>query len=217
MMTQKNIIVPKTARYFILGEPSEQIEQIWFVCHGYGELAEYFIKKFEVLANEKTLIVAPEALNRFYRQGLTGRVGATWMTKVERESEIADYIHYLDLVYSEILASFKNEKMKINVLGFSQGTAAVCRWIAHKKSYIDNLVLWAGFFPHDLDYEANRELLNRLNTHIVVGEQDEFYSKEMVQEQLKIPVDKNIKHRFLYFKGKHEIHQETLLEVVKNI
>ncbi len=214
-MTQKNIVVPKTARYYVLGEHSEQTEQIWFVCHGYGELAEYFIKKFEMLVNEKTLIVAPEALNRFYRQGLTGRVGATWMTKEERESEISDYINYLNLVYAEVLSAFKNKKVKINVLGFSQGTATVCRWIANKMVHVDHLVLWAGFFPHDLDYESNRELLDRLNTSIVMGEEDEFYSKEMVEAQLKIPFEKGIKYNLSYFKGKHEMHSEILLELAK--
>jgi predicted esterase len=216
-MTQKNIVVPKTARYFVLGEPSEQTEQIWFVCHGYGELAQYFIKKFEVLKNENTLIVAPEALNRFYRQGLSGKVGATWMTKEERESEIADYINYLNLVYYEVLAAFKNKKVTINVLGFSQGTATVCRWLANKKAHADNLILWAGFFPHDLDYETNRELLDLLNTTIVMGEQDEFYSKEMVEAQLKIPIEKGIKCRLNYFEGKHEIHSETLSQLAKQL
>jgi len=215
-MLQKNIIVSKTARYFISGEISEQIEQVWFVCHGYGELANYFIKKFEILKNEKTLIVAPEALNRFYRQGLSGKVGASWMTKEERETEITDYINYLQLVYREVLGLLKNKKVKINVLGFSQGTATVCRWITAGKQQVDNLILWAGFFPHDLNYDANKELLNDLNAFIVMGEQDEFYTKEIVQEQLKIPIDKEIKHRFVSFKGKHEIHPETLLELTKS-
>jgi predicted esterase len=216
-MIQKNIVVPKTARYFVLGEPSEQIEQIWFVCHGYGELAKYFIKKFEVLNDGKTLIVAPEALNRFYRQGFSGKVGASWITKEERDSEIADTTNYLNLVYEELVAALKNKKVKITILGFSQGTATVCRWVSDKKIHIDNLVLWAGFFTHDLNYEDNRELLNRLNTFIVMGKQDEFYSEETVLEQLKIPTEKNINHRFLYFDGKHEIDSKTLLEIAKQL
>ena len=92
-MIQKNITIPKTARYFVLGEASEQIEEIWFVIHGYGQLANYFIKKFEVLNNGKNLIVAPEALHRFYWKGFDGKVGASWMTNVERLEEIADYIN----------------------------------------------------------------------------------------------------------------------------
>jgi len=215
-MLQKNIVVSKTARYFISGEISEHIEQVWFVCHGYGELANYFIKKFEILKNEKTLIVAPEALNKFYRQGMSGKVGASWMTTEERESEIADYINYLSLVYSEVLATIKNKEVKINVLGFSQGTATVCRWITTTKQQVDNLILWGGFFPRDLNYDTNRELLDDLNTFIVMGEQDEFYTKEMVEELLKVLVDKKIKHRFVYFKGKHEIHPETLLELANS-
>ena len=64
-MQQKNISITKTARYFILGDASEKIEEVWFVCHGYAQLANYFIKNFEVLDNGKNLIVAPEGLSRF--------------------------------------------------------------------------------------------------------------------------------------------------------
>ena len=40
---EKHIKVERTARYFTLGELNEHTEQIWFVCHGYGQLAEYFM------------------------------------------------------------------------------------------------------------------------------------------------------------------------------
>ena len=48
-MQKHQIIVPKTAKYFTLGELNENTETVWFVIHGYGQLAEYFIKKFKVL------------------------------------------------------------------------------------------------------------------------------------------------------------------------
>ena len=95
------IQVQKTGRYFTVGDPIEATHLI-FALHGYSQLAFYFIRPFEALNPKKYFIVCPEGLHRFYRQGNNGNVGATWMTKEDRESDIADYVLYLDQVYKEI-------------------------------------------------------------------------------------------------------------------
>lgn len=213
-MIQKNIIIPKTARYFVLGEPTEQIEEIWFVCHGYGQLANYFIKKFEVLNNGKNLIVAPEALHRFYWKDFNGKVGASWMTKVDRVDEITDYINYLDLVYEEVLLSFKNKKVRINVLGFSQATATVCRWLANKKPAIDQLILWAGFFPHDLDFENDKNYFNTIKPTVLIGKKDEFYNSEDIEKHKITMKEKEFVFDVIHFDGKHEIPEDILLQLI---
>lgn len=76
--------------------------------------------------------MAPEALNRFYLEGFAGRVGATWMTKEERLQEIDDYVNYLNQLYKTILANTDTSEITVNILGFSQGVATVCRWIANR-------------------------------------------------------------------------------------
>ncbi len=212
-MHQKNIIIPKTARYFVLGEPTHHIKTIWFVCHGYGQLANYFIKNFELLNDHKNLIIAPEGLHRFYWQGFSGKVVASWMTKEDRNEDIKDYINYLDAVYAEVLSSFKNKKVKINVLGFSQGTATVCRWIENKKCAIDNLILWAGAFPTDMDFKMNKFFFNAIKISLVIGNTDEFINEQQVQEHKNLLKTNAIKFQLIRFKGKHEIHQDTLLQL----
>ncbi|WP_261990367.1 hypothetical protein [Hymenobacter sp. BT188] len=64
---EHRLTVARTARYYQLGELTERTRHIWFVCHGYGQLAAYFIRHFAVLteAND-TVIIAPEGLSRFY-------------------------------------------------------------------------------------------------------------------------------------------------------
>lgn len=216
-MNQKNISVQKTARYFVLGEPSEQIKEVWFVLHGYGQLANYFLKKFEVLNNGFNLIVAPEALHRFYWQGFSGRVGASWMTKEDRLEEIKDYINYLNEVYDEVIAPFKRQKIKINVLGFSQGTATVCRWVTDKKAKVDNLILWAGIFPHDLNLEQEKTLLNDINSTIVMGDQDEFLTIDSVKKHIKELHEKGVNVQLTPFNGKHEIPSNELLLLAESL
>jgi predicted esterase len=214
-MQQKKIIVPKTARYFILGEPTEEITTVWFVCHGYGQLASYFIRNFEMLKTRQTLIVAPEGLHRFYWEKFSGRVVASWMTKEDREDDIIDYVSYLDLVYDQVLATLKHKKIKIVVLGFSQGTATVCRWIANKRSHVDELILWAGSLPPDVDF--SNELIKTLKIYFVVGDADEFIKEEQVNEYRQLLEEKKLLAEIIRFKGKHELHEGTLTALAAHL
>src|ERR671933_2286542 len=108
MMREHHLTVTRTARYVTLGDVHDSLRQVWFVCHGYGQLAARFLRHFEDLNDGHRLIVAPEALSRFYVESGPGTrhadvpVGATWMTREDRLSEIADYVSYLDGLYAQL-------------------------------------------------------------------------------------------------------------------
>ena len=55
---------PRTARYWHVGTPDAR--DVWVALHGYGQLAEYFVRHFVPFAGDERLVVAPEALSRFY-------------------------------------------------------------------------------------------------------------------------------------------------------
>jgi predicted esterase len=135
---------------------------VWFVCHGYGQLAAYFVRHFRVLtdADPTTVIIAPEGLSRFYLNGTGGRVGATWMTKEDRLAEIDDYVAYLNQLADQVLAAAPAD-VRITVLGFSQGAATVSRWLARARFRPARLVLWAGSFPPDMEFAARGAGLRR--------------------------------------------------------
>jgi len=216
-MQQKNIIVPKTARYFILGELNEQTDTIWIVLHGYAQLANYFIKNFESIQQPNNIIVAPEGLHRFYWQGFSGMVVASWMTKEDRLEDIKDYSNYLEMVYNEVVSTFKNKKVKINVFAFSQGTATTLRWLSIKKPLIHNLILWGGTFPADINFDMDKVYFNSLNTYFVMGTKDEYISEKDVEEQENTLKKNEIRFQSIRFEGKHEIEQKTLLNLVKQL
>jgi len=209
----KNISVYKTARYFVMGKPSARINSVLFVLHGYSQLAEDFIKTFESLENETTLIIAPEALNRFYVKGFSGKVGSAWMTKEDRENEIKDYVNYLDSVYDDVIKFGLLSKTEITVLGFSQGTATACRWISKGKSKVDRLILWGGGVPPDIDLESSKEIFNSLRLTVVVGDKDEFISVEQIEKEKQHLEKNNIKYSLIIFEGKHVIKKEILLKL----
>ena len=216
-MNEKNITVNKTARYFTLGESGDQINSIWFICHGYGQLASYFLRNFEVLNNGKNLLVAPEGLHRFYLKGYSDRVGASWMTKEDRLNDIKDYINFLDSLYQEVISPFKGRKVKINVLGFSQGAATVSRWVANKSFKPDNLILWSGAFPKDLPFEADFALFNSFKTLFIIGDQDEFINPSQMEEEENMLKQKGIPFELIKFNGKHEINTKVLKDIAEKI
>jgi predicted esterase len=214
-MKKHHLKVSRTARYFTLGEFSEKTKRVWFVCHGYGQLAEYFIRNFEVIDDGTNFIVAPEALSRFYLEGFSGRVGASWMTKEERDSEIADNVQYLNELYFTILKDQDIEKLNIHVLGFSQGVPAACRWVADGEVKFDKLILWAGIFPPDMnnDFQFTADhLLKDKQTYIIYGNKDPFLKEEHFKEIEnfgKIKPDLKV----IIFEGKHELKGEILKEI----
>lgn len=212
-MQEHHLSVTRTARYFTLGSLDQHTQQIWFVLHGYGQLAQFFIKKFEVLNNHKTFVVAPEALSRFYLEGFTGRVGASWMTREERPHEIADYVAYLNQLYDTVLDGQDISKLQINVLGFSQGNATVLRWLNSNHIRCDRLVIWAGFFANGIADVIDPIKLAKVPTTLAYGTQDE-YLVQIDLEKYGADIKAAIPHlQIVTFEGKHTIDAETLKKV----
>ncbi|WP_299703859.1 phospholipase [uncultured Pontibacter sp.] len=211
-MHAHQLIVPRTARYYTLGTPSEQTRDLWVVCHGYGQLARYFLRHFAVLDDGATVVVAPEGLSRFYLDGFSGRVGATWMTKEDRLSEIDDQAAYLNLLLQELLQQVPAD-VRVHVLGFSQGGATVCRWLATGQVSCQHLVLWAASFPEDIDFESGKTAFTGIPVDVVYGTQDEFITPERLQHQQEIMRRLGIKPQVHTFEGGHTIDQSLLLHL----
>ena len=215
-MTEHKLSVPRTARYYTLGTPSEAVQGLWIVCHGYGQLGRYFLRHFSSLDDGKTLVVAPEALSRFYLDGFSGRVGATWMTKEDRLSEIGDQAAYLNLLLQEQLRQLP-QHVKVTVLGFSQGGATVCRWLATLQVPVHRLILWAASFPEDIDFASGKVAFEGLPVAVVYGTQDEFVTPEKLEQKEQLMAQLGIKPQIYTFEGGHTIHAETLLLVNKQL
>lgn len=211
-MHAHQLTVPRTARYYTLGTPSEQTRDLWVVCHGYGQLARYFLRHFAVLDDGATVVVAPEGLSRFYLDGFSGRVGATWMTKEDRLSEIEDQASYLSLLLRELMQQVPTD-VRVHVLGFSQGGATVCRWLATGQVPCQHLVLWAAAFPEDIDFESGKTALKGIPVDVVYGTQDEFITSDKLQHQQDIMNRLGITPQIHTFNGGHTIDQSLLLKL----
>ena len=206
-MGKHSIKIEKTAHYYSIGELNKETNEIWIACHGYGQLAKYFIKKFESLEKKNRYIIAPEGLNKFYIKGYSGRVGANWMTKEERFDEINDHCLYLEQL-TDLITKQAHQKCKIKIIGFSQGTATVSRWILKTKYKIDILILWGGRIAFDFNFSLYKEKHSETKNYVVFGKEDEFYSQEDIQSYRKELSD--FKTEWISYNGGHAIDAKTL-------
>ena len=207
-MQEHHFGIQRTARYYTLDSAAEP-EEVWFVLHGYGQLARYFIRHFESIQNGRRLIVAPEALSRHYLPGHE-RVGASWMTREDRLTEIDDYLAYLDTLHDQIFERVARSRVTVHVLGFSQGGATATRWATLGRVDADRVILWASDLPHDLDLTAHADTLRRRTLELVVGTEDEFLTPTRLAEQEALLSEHSVPYRLRTFTGPHGMHAETL-------
>lgn len=200
------------ATYHQSGPITENTKELWFVLHGYGQLPQYFLRKFNSIANDERVIIAPGGLSRFYLDGFSGRVGSTWMTKEEREVDITNYVSYLHAVLEDVY--FGDSSCKITLLGFSQGAATVTRWIQQFRINFDRLILWSGAFPHDMEIPVVQRKLENKEIWMVRGDDDAFIDEERQKEQQRLIDEIGVEVKQKIFKGGHDIDEATLQSFV---
>ena len=210
---KKSIQFSYETTYFLSHEPTGKEKEIWIVLHGYGQLAEFFIRKFIPHASENRLFIAPEGTNHSYLQEFQGRVGANWMTSYNRETAIANNHRFLNRMMEEILLYFSSTT-KIHLLGFSQGAATGTRWASQWTGNLDSLVLWGGGFAHDLALNLAKEKFAPTAVLLVHGAQDELITEESKKRQEALLIDIGKPLNVLTFEGGHEINPSFLEKII---
>jgi len=213
-INEHHLNVTRTARYYTYGELSPKTRHIWFVCHGYGQSAARFIRSFRCLPADTHYVVAPEALSRFYWNGFTGPIVASWMTAEDRLNEIKDYTNYLDQLYQQIVEVLPTNNYTINVLGFSQGATTVSRWIGQGQAKPNRVLFWAGAIAHDLDWAVANKKLQQTELYLCIGTNDEIIKAPQIEAQKQLLQKQQVPFKLTLFDGKHAIHQPTLLALL---
>lgn len=196
------MIIQRQANVLTAGNPDA--DKVLIVLHGYGQLVRYFIRKFETLYNDYW-IVAPEGPHRFYLNGFSGRVGASWMTKEVREWDIEDNYHYLEQVLSTYAAN-----KSVHILGFSQGGATAARFVHRTERLIESLTLWASTFPEEVNLEQNPKW-ESIRKVFVLGHEDAFFNAASSKAIINGYVDRKFIH--IPFHGPHDIDGAILKQV----
>jgi predicted esterase len=213
----------RTARYALLGAEPVASRRVWIVLHGYGMLAARFLRAFADVIPADTCVIAPEALSRFYLEspradgGHLQRVGATWLTRESRETEIADAHRWLDAVHDEILAEVAaagGAPPLVGVLGFSQGVATAMRWIANGHVAPRQFVAWAGGLAQDVDGAAFTSKMRHGETVLVAGTDDHFATPVARAAIADAIQSLGVPHRAIEFAGGHHLDHAVLRTVL---
>lgn len=219
-MREEWIRTPRTARFHLLGGGDHGPREIWFVLHGYRQLAGRFLRYFTDLDDGTRLVVAPEALSRFYvdpaegRHGGEDRVGASWMTREDREHEIADYVEYLDRL-ADLLGSRAASDARRIVLGFSQGGHTAARWAVSGRSAPEELVLWGAYLPEDLHPPDAESRFAACRVTLVRGSEDVHRDPDRAEREADRLRAWGVEPRILEYAGGHRIDRATLEELAR--
>jgi predicted esterase len=207
-LLEKSILLQKHFRYH-LSEDFSSKRKLLIALHGYGQLALYFARKFKELPKDYALLV-PEGMHRFYLEGSSGRVGASWMTKEWREQDIAENTRYLLQITAEIRSS--NPTAQLTLLGFSQGGATAARLYQADPALFSQLILWASVFPPDI---AMQQFPQGNKMDFVIGSNDPYFaaeSKAKIQEEyLALGFDIHT------FEGVHDLDLQMLLALLNQL
>lgn len=187
---------------FIKGDTDHVI----YALHGYGQLSKYFIRKFDELANQYS-IIAPEGMHRFYRNGTSGRVGASWMTKEMRETDIADNMEWLSSLYLSV--EEKNKYSKKTLLGFSQGGSTAIRLAKYGDIQLDHLIVWGSDYPPE---EIENGTISVKRKIFVVGLNDPYFPEDRRIELSQIYAKEGFE--IITYEGGHDIDTNILKDIL---
>ncbi|MBS1552116.1 MAG: hypothetical protein JST15_08630 [Bacteroidetes bacterium] len=206
---ESHIRTVKNARYFTNEPVSLEIKDFWVVIHGYAQLASDFINEFDFLDNEKTLIAAPEGLSKFYSGS---RIGASWMTKEDRKTEIEDYLEYLNVFVRNLKNTYDLSAASFNLLGFSQGVHTAVRFFINSDTGFGKLFLCSSDFPKDVDLSKIKDRLTNAGLYLIYGLKDGIISQSVYDESELLLQENKIKFIKTEFDGGHRISKESIIK-----
>lgn len=209
MASHFRIRAEKTGHYFTHGTLASTTKFIWICLHGYGQLARYFIQKFEFLDPSIHYVICPDGLNRFYAEGVNDRPASSWMTREDRLDEIADFILFLEALRTKLHWD-KNPDIKLIYFGFSQGVTTLIRWLSDSRPRVDYLLLWAGGIPDDILYQNNRAYYQKMQAHYFIGDKDPYINSQR-RDGLKLLLQEiGIMPKVHEYEGDHRVDENVL-------
>lgn len=205
----RSTVVNRHARIGIVGDPATASEA-WLVLHGYGMLARGILHWFEKAAAPHRVLIAPEALSRFYTELSEGKcaVGASWVTREDLDKELEDNAAYLGRVVDEIVPP----GVALHIHGFSQGVSVGARWLVRTDRAVARMVCWAGAFPEDVAaHDLKRKLVHE-PLHLVVGDNDKRVPPDVVEADATRLRAEGLAVELHRFAGGHNINAGVLQE-----
>ena len=166
--------------------------------HGYMENADVQLTRLEQIPGSGDwTLVSIQALHRFYR-GRSREVVASWMTREDRETAIADNVRY---VRAALAAVAGGAATPVIYTGFSQGVAMAFRAAVHAEHAATGVIAVGGDIPPELLADSSltfpRVLLAR-------GGADEWYTADRLATDVAALRGRGVDVEEFVYDGGHE-------------
>lgn len=197
----------------VLVEAADDPLGVLVAFHGYAQTAEDMMAELQQLPGaDRWTRVSIQALHPFYIRG-DSRVVANWMTRQDRELAITDNIAYVQAAITQALQSTRHkstehstqhpstEHLALVCVGFSQGAAMAYRAALHSAHPVAGVVALGGDIPPEL---KDDESLTWPSVLVGVGDREEWYAGEKLDNDLAFLKARNIPHQVVRFAGGHE-------------
>jgi len=179
-------------RYLI--EPAmDQPAPLLVGFHGYAETAEPMLTQLTAFGDGWSR-VSIQALHRFYNRSQD--VVANWMTRQDRDLEIAANVEYVTSVIRNVQRDYSTDR-PIVFVGFSQGVAMAYRAAVNVEC--QGVIALAGDVPPDVVSRA------RTLPPILIGRgnSDRWYTEEKAAADLRTLADADVRVVEHVFEGGH--------------
>jgi len=187
-------------RYLIRPAEAEGPAPLLVGFHGYAETAEENLDQLiELPGLVHWHIVSIQGLHPFYRSRL-GDLGASWMTRLDRELAIADNIRYVSSVLTRVKEQLTVAEPLVFV-GFSQGTAMAYRAAAGAGHPGQGLIALGGDVPTEI---LEQDLSGFPRVLIGRGTEDKWYDAGKMERDVDLLATAGIEAETSVFEGGHE-------------
>ena len=177
-MAPRTLNIPTTTHGRVLIHDAPDPEAILIGFHGYTEDADIQLDRLrQIPGSHRWTLVAAQGLHRFYR-GRSKNVGASWMTRQDRELMIADNIEYANRVIEATVPPW----VPFVTAGFSQGVAMAFRAAMRGARRADGVIAVGGDVPPELLEDPASVFPPVL---LLQGKDDEWYTAEKLSSDVK--------------------------------
>ena len=229
-MIERNIATTTHGRYLVEPPSSSGPAPMLVGFHGYAEAAEAQMERMRAIPGaDRWLLVCVQGLHRFY-QRRTNEVIASWMTRQDRESAIADNLAYVEGVIDVVSSAFadqggrelppsresaatrfggtgRRDRLRLVFAAFSQGVAMAFRAASATARQVDGIICVGGDVPPEID----TALLAHVRRALVCrGASDEWYTDAKFQHDIARLRESGAAVHAVAFDGGHEWSEAVL-------
>jgi predicted esterase len=178
--------------------------------HGYAENAEIQLERLRTIPeSHRWIVVSIQALHRFY-QRQTNLVVASWMTRQDRETAIADNIAYVNKCIDAVTAEWP-ALPTIVFAGFSQGVGMAFRAAVHSThgtAGVSGVIAAGGDIPPEITPTG----LSRVSAALIArGKSDLLCTAEQFDQDEQRLRNCSVRVDALRFDGGHEWSSDLIV------